>query len=312
MDSKMTRVVVVGSCMTDLISYTPHLPNPGETICGHRFSVSFGGKGANQCVVATRLGANTAMVAMVGDDSFGQNYLQNFRDNGVDIAHVGVTEKAATGVAQIAVDDSGENCIIIVAGANLKLTPRDVERAEEVIKGSDVVVCQGEISMEATLAALKLARKHGVKTLMNAAPAVPNLHPDIIKHSDIFCVNENEAEVMTKRKVKTVQDALEAGKLLLDQGCGSAVITLGKDGAVFCQHGHQDFHVPAEAVTPVDTTGAGDAFVGALAYFLAYHPGLTMEEMMHRCSKVASVSVQAPGTQTSYPTRSNLQSTLFA
>lgn len=305
------KVVVVGSCMTDLISYTPRLPQPGETLHGHKFSVGFGGKGANQCVAATRLGANAAMVAMVGDDSFGQNYLENFKNNNVDTSFVRVTKEAATGVAPIVVDDTGENCIIIVAGANLKLTSSNVEQAEDVIKDASVLVCQGEITPAATLTALRLARSHEVKTLMNAAPADPFLDAAIIEHSDIFCVNEIEAEVLTKLKVKTRKDAEQAAESLLKRGCKSVIITLGGDGAVYSTaKGHT--HIAAETVTPVDTTGAGDAFVGALAYYLAYHSHLAMAEMLQRSCQVATASVLAPGTQTSYPTREQLPSHLFS
>ncbi|KAK7070441.1 hypothetical protein SK128_007711 [Halocaridina rubra] len=305
-----SKVVVVGSCMTDLISYTPRLPKPGETLHGHKFNIGFGGKGANQCIAATRLGAAATMVAMVGDDSFGHNYLENFKDNGVDTKYVGVSKEAATGVAPIAVDDSGENCIIIVAGANLKMSVEDVAKAEEAIMHASVVVCQGEITMEATLAALKLARKYKVLTLMNAAPANADLDPEIIKSSDIFCVNENEAEVLTGIEVKSIEEAKLASEKLMGLGCSSVIITLGGAGALYSnKEGHK--HIAAEKVSPVDTTGAGDAFVGALAYFLAYYPHIGMEEMLRRSCKVATVSVQAPGTQSSYPKRESLPSELF-
>lgn len=305
-----SKVVVVGSCMTDLVSYTSRLPKPGETIHGHKFSIGFGGKGANQCIAATRLGAATSMVAMVGEDSFGHNYLENFRINHVDTKYVGVTKEAATGVAPIAVDDSGENCIIIVAGANLKMTPADVLKAEDIIRNACVMVCQGEITMEATLTALTLARKFKVKTVMNAAPANADLDPEIVKNSDIFCVNESEAEVLTGIEVKSIVDAQSAAEGLLSQGCGSVIITLGGDGALYSIQGQHE-HIPAEKVTPVDTTGAGDAFVGALAYYLAYHPSLTMTEMIQRSCKIATVSVQAPGTQSSYPKKDDLPVELF-
>lgn len=244
------------------------------------------------------------------DDSFGTNYLQNFRDNGVIISHVGVTSEAATGVAPIAVDDAGENCIIIVAGANLKMTAANVEKAEPLIKESCVVVCQGEITMEATLAALTMARKYNVKTLMNAAPADSSLDPAILKNSDIFCVNESEAEALTEVRVQTVMDAQRAAEVLLTRGCGSVIVTLGGEGALYST-GDGHIHVPAEKVTPVDTTGAGDAFVGTLAYYLAYHPHLSMEDMLQRSCKVATISVQAAGTQTSFPTRNKLDNYLF-
>ncbi|XP_047494006.1 ribokinase-like [Penaeus chinensis] len=315
------EVVVVGSCMTDLVSYTSRLPKPGETIHGHRFSIGFGGKGANQCIAARRLGASTAMVAMVGDDSFGQNYLQNFKDNGVDITHVGVTKEAATGVAPIAVDDSGENCIIIVAGANLKMTKKEVEAAESMVKKSSVLVCQGEITMEATLAALVMARKHQGKLdiLQYTFFPVVKTRSDLGQiqtiqgHGKNYMDKEWEvtvAEVLTSICIKNVKDAESAAEELLSRGCGSVIITLGGEGALYStSNGH--VHVSAEKVTPVDTTGAGDAFVGALAYFMACYPQLDMVEMIRRSCKVATVSVQAPGTQSSYPARDKLPKEIF-
>lgn len=272
--------------------------------------MAFGGKGANQCVVAKRLGATTAMVAMVGDDLFGQNYLQNLKDNGVDTSFVGVTKEAPTGVATITVDDAGQNSIIVVPGANMKMTPSDVERAEDVIKGAAVVVCQAEITSSATVTALKLARKYKVKTLVNAAPADASLDAAIIEHSDILCVNEFEAEVLTQTKVKTRKDAEQAAEALLQRGTESVIVTLGGDGAMYSTaEGHT--HIPAKKVTPVDTTGAGDAFVGALAYYLVYHPHLAMVEMLHRSCHVATTSVLAAGAQTSYLTKDQLPGHLF-
>ncbi|CAL4065951.1 unnamed protein product [Meganyctiphanes norvegica] len=309
--SSNVKVVVVGSCMTDLVSYTSRLPNPGETIHGHKFNIGFGGKGANQCIMATRLGASTAMVAKVGKDSFGENYLENFRNNKVDITHVGVTDEASTGVAPIAVDDSGENCIIIVAGANLKMSVEDIKNAEKMISEASIVVCQGEITMEATKAALVTARRYKVKTLMNVAPAIENLDPEIYKNSDIFCVNESEASVCTGLSVKDVNEAKVAATKLLSLGCGSVIITLGEEGALYTtKDGSQ--HITTEKVRAVDTTGAGDAFVGALAYYFAYYPALPVTEMISRACRVASISVQAQGTQSSYPSRDLLPQVLFA
>ncbi|XP_076049148.1 ribokinase [Oratosquilla oratoria] len=305
------KIVVVGSCMTDLVSYTPILPRPGETIHGHRFVVGFGGKGANQCVAAAKLGASTSLVAKIGNDTFGHNYMKNLQDNGIDTDNVGVCMDAATGVATITVDDKGENSIVIVAGANLKMTVDDVHEAEALLQEAKLVVCQGEISMEATLATLKSAQKHGVMTLMNAAPVVHNLDPEIIKASDIFCVNEMEAETLIQKSVKTISEAEEAAKLLLAKGCKSVILTLGEEGALYLNSNGQKVHVPAPKVTPVDTTGAGDAFVGALAFYLVNLPHLTMEEMIKRACKIASVSVQGAGTQSSYPRKKDLPQELF-
>ncbi|XP_046372098.2 ribokinase-like isoform X2 [Haliotis rufescens] len=250
-------VTVVGSCMTDLVSYAPRQPKPGETIHGTKFQIGFGGKGANQCVMAAKLGAKTAMVAKVGDDSFGKNYIQNFKDNNIDIGHVGVTADASTGVAPITVSDD-------------------------------------------------------VKSIFNPAPAQESLPTELYSDCDIFCANETEAEILTGQKVSSIEEAKAAVLALLDKGCNSVVLTLGELGSLYVSQSERDPHVvPCPKVTPVDTTGAGDAFLGALAFYLALYPNMTIIEALTRSSRLAAISVQAMGTQTSFPSRKELPSELF-
>jgi len=312
MGSPAVDLVVVGSCMIDLVSYTPRLPNPGETLHGHKFAIGFGGKGANQCVAAARLGANTAMVARVGEDSFGKDYIANFKKNDVKTDFVLTTSGVATGAASICVEQSGQNSIIIVAGANLKLTSDDVDAAVSLIGSAKLVVCQLETEVGTTLHALKVARKAGVRTILNAAPGMSNLPNEIFKHTDILCVNETEAELMTGIPANTTDGARRAAADLIRRGSATVILTLGKEGALLVnKEAPQGIVVSARQVECVDSTGAGDAFVGALAYYLCKQPGLSLEEMMRRSCEIATCTVLKEGTQTSFPQRADLPPSLF-
>ncbi|XP_048047924.1 ribokinase isoform X5 [Megalobrama amblycephala] len=305
-------VVVVGSCMTDLVSQAPRLPKAGETIHGHKFFIGFGGKGANQCVQAARMGAKTAMVCKVGRDVFGNDYIQNFKNNGISTAYAEQTENAATGAASIIVNDTGENAIVIVAGANMLLGQEELQRAQSAIVNAKVLICQLEINPDASLQALRMAKENHVKTIFNPAPAVADLHSDFYKASDVFCCNESEAELLTGLSVITVEDASRVGLELLSKGCGSVIVTLGPQGCVVCQSTNTvPKHIPTTAVTAADTTGAGDSFIGALAFYMAHYPTMPLEEMARRANLVAAVSVQTVGTQTSFPFRKDLPTELF-
>ncbi|GFN99006.1 ribokinase [Plakobranchus ocellatus] len=306
-------VVVVGSCNTDFLSYAPHLPKEGETLTGSKFETGCGGKGANQCVAAGKLGAKTAMITKIGDDIFGLEFLKSFKANNVKCDHIGVVKGVSTGVAAISVADNGANCIIIVPGANNSLTTEDVEAAEETIKSSKVLVCQNEISLDVTLAALKLARKQTVKCIFNPAPAQAGLHSDFFTIPDIFCVNETEAEIMTGSVVNSVESAIAACKILVEnKNCRSVVITLGSNGCVYqAKKGDEPMHIGTDKVFAVDTTGAGDSFIGSLAFFMCKFPHLSMAEMLKRANKIAARSVTKRGTQVSFPTASELPADLY-
>ncbi|XP_037098374.1 ribokinase isoform X2 [Syngnathus acus] len=198
-------VIVVGSCMTDLVSQSPRLPKEGETIHGHNFFIGFGGKGANQCMQAAKLGAKTAMVAKVGNDSFGDSYIQNFKDHGVHTGFVAQTSAAATGVASIIVNDAGQNAIVIVAGANMLLSKVELQDALPAITSAKVLLCQLEIPPQISLRALQMAQENKVTTIFNPAPAIPDLDPDFYRLSDVFCCNESEALLMTQLRGTTVR-----------------------------------------------------------------------------------------------------------
>ncbi|XP_067011981.2 ribokinase [Anabrus simplex] len=304
-------VVVIGSCMIDLSCYAPQLPCPGETLIGHKFVQGNGGKGANQCVSATRLGASTALIARLGDDLFCEGYLESLAEDGVNIDHVKITQGCSSGMAQITVADNGENHIVIIPGANAKLTTADVLEAKHILDTAEVLVFQLETPIETTVEIMKMY--HGkVKCIVNGAPAHPKPNSGLYTHCDVFCVNESEAEVMSGVPVRSESDAGKAIAKFLEKGCHTVIITMGPKGAVFAsKDSPTPVHVPAKEVKPIDTTGAGDAFIGALAFFMAYHHELDMEEMIRRSCLIASASVLKPGTQNSFPHRADLPVELF-
>lgn len=301
----MTRpkISVVGASNLDLISFVPRLPRMGETLHGSRFHMGYGGKGANQAVMAAKLGGDVAMVTKLGRDIFGQNTLKNFESWGIDTQHVLFTDDAFSGVAPIAVDPDGHNAIIIVTGANDLLTEEEIEAARSTIAASEILVCQLEIPVEITLAALRVARQEGVRTILNPAPGRPDLPAECYPLSDIFCPNESEAELLAGIGVETLHEAELAARTFLRRGAGTAILTLGERGSLLVTDG-ETAHVPAEKVDAVDTTGAGDAYVGSLAYFLA--AGKPAPEAMRRASHIAAISVQSIGTQVSFPVAADL------
>ncbi|HEY3174159.1 MAG TPA: ribokinase [Candidatus Polarisedimenticolia bacterium] len=246
------RICVVGAANMDLISYVPRLPRMGETLHGSRFHMGYGGKGANQAVMAAKLGAEVVMVAKLGRDVFGEGTLENFRSWGVDTAHVSFTDQAFSGVAPIAVDPQGRNSIIIVTGANDLLSPEDVERARPAIASSRVMVCQLEAPLDTSLAALGIAREQGVTAIFNPAPARPELPASCYQLSDVFCPNESETEMLLGRPVTSPEEADEAARALIERGARSVVLTLGERGCLVAREG-EAVHLPAEPVEAVDS-----------------------------------------------------------
>uniref|UniRef100_A0A8D2BQL2 Ribokinase n=1 Tax=Sus scrofa TaxID=9823 RepID=A0A8D2BQL2_PIG len=248
-------VVVVGSCMTDLVSLTSRLPKTGETIHGQKFFIGFGGKGANQCVQAARLGAKTSMVCKVGKDSFGNDYIENLKQNDISTEFTYQTEDAATGTASIIVNNEGQNIIVIVAGANLLLNTEDLREAASTISRAKVMICQLEVTPATSLEALTIAHSNGVKTLFNPAPAIADLDPRFYTLSDVFCCNESEAEILTGLEVRSPKDAGQAAQVLLERGCCVVIITLGAEGCVMLSRTEPvPKHIPTEKVKAVDTT----------------------------------------------------------
>ena len=222
-------VCVVGSVNVDLIFRTPRLPRPGETLAGTSFQRCFGGKGANQAVTAARMGARVLMIARVGADAFAAEAIHNLRDNGIDVAHVLCDEQRPTGMASIAVDDEGNNAIIVIGGANEALSPEDIRRATAAITEATVLVAQRETPIEATLEAFRLAKDAGMQTLLNPAPASP-LPPEVLQRTDLLVPNETELELLAGRVIRGVEDAKSAARQLLAWG-RTVVVTLGDRGA---------------------------------------------------------------------------------
>jgi ribokinase len=260
--------------------------------------MGFGGKGANQAVMASKLGASVVMVTKLGDDVFGRQTLENFKSYGIAGDYIFFTKEAFSGVAPIMVEPDGYNSIVVVAGANNWLDRGDVDRAAPAIRAARVLICQLEIPVETTVRALKIARDAGVLTILNPAPAMADLPRECYTLTDILCPNESEAELLTGIGVKGAPQAEEAVRVLRVRGAGTVIITLGERGS-FVAEGENTFHVPAVPVKAADTTGAGDAFVGSLAFYLAR--GRSLADAVRSANHVAALSVQKPGTQSSYP-----------
>ncbi|HBM17185.1 MAG TPA: ribokinase [Lentisphaeria bacterium] len=303
------KICVVGSCNYDMIAYTDRLPKQGETIMGTDFKMGFGGKGANQAVAAAKLGAEVTMVAKLGEDVFGKQTMENFKNLNIVSKYVYFTDKASSGVAPIWVDKQGHNSIIVVSGANDLITVEEVEASRKAIASSKILICQNEVPLEVTKKALQIAREEGVITVFNPAPApTVELSNDYFELTDIFCPNETEAELLTHRTVKTLEDAVDAGRALIKKGVKKVLMTLGSKGCLFVD-AKTHTHIPGLHVKAFDTTGAGDCFIGSFAYFLG--AGLSEEEAARRACIVASVSVQKPGTQKSFPFAKELPADLF-
>ena len=288
----MPRIVVIGSANIDLTTFTDQFPRPGETIFGRDFSLGFGGKSANQAVAARLCGAEVSMVARVGDDMFGEATIQNFRSFGIDTSHVLITPGVSTGVAPIFVESNGQNRILVVKGANDRLTPEDVYAAKDVILRADKVVLGLEIPLLTSIKALKFAKEHGIQTIFNPAPAqVLDLKEAGL--ADYVIPNETEAEIISGMPVHNLEDARQCAHKLMEGGISRVIITLGANGALL---GNQ--HIAAFPVEPVDTTGAGDAFIGSLAVFLS--SGYSEVEAISRANLYAALSTLAIGTQKSF------------
>lgn len=289
---------MVGSSNIDLTSRVPRLPTVGETLVGRSFHLGHGGKGANQAVMAARLGAQVTLVAKVGRDAFGEGAVRNLGAEGVETAHVLVAEERASGVALILVDDSAQNVIVVVPGANQDLRPEEVQRASPALLGADTVVCQLEVPVEATLEAFRIARRGGVRTILNPAPAAP-LPDELLGLVDICVPNEPEAEQLTGRSVATPAGVEAAARALLRRGPRAVVVTLGAAGALVVDQDGAE-HLPAVRVDAVDPTGAGDAFIGSLAVFLA--EGVALREAARCANAAAALSVTRIGARESFPT----------
>lgn len=294
--SKHTRIAVVGSANIDLTTFTDQFPKPGQTIFAQKFDLGFGGKGANQAVAARLCGAEVFMVARVGSDLFGPATIENFKKLGIDAAHIKQVEGMSSGVAPIFVDPQGQNRILVVKGANDELKPADVEAAADVLKKSDCIVLQFEIPLETVYYTVAFAKKHGVRCIVNPAPGQA-VNMASLNGLDYFVPNESEAEAITGMPVRNLEDAKKCAKELLGGGIRRVIVTLGANGSLVAGANFTE-HVPAFPVKSIDSTGAGDAFIGSFAVFLA--EGVPELEAVRRANLYAGLSTTGVGTQKSF------------
>jgi ribokinase len=297
------RVCVVGSANIDLTFRTARLPKPGETLRGHAFQIGYGGKGANQAVMAARLGAQVTLIGRVGNDFFGDGMLRSLTEQGIDIRYLQRDEKEPSGTAAIVVDDEAHNCILVVPGANGTLSSQDVREGEPAIHQARVLLAQLEVHIETVLEAFRLARDAGVQTILNPAPAAPL--PDELLHLTDICVpNETELELLTGQAAGMLDQAEAAAREIVRRGPPTVLVTLGARGVLMVTAQAVE-HIPAFPVQAVDPTGAGDAFIGALAVFLA--EDRTLAEAVRWASAAAALSVTRLGAQASFPARDEVE-----
>ena len=288
---------MVGSNMVDLITYTDRMPREGETIEAPRFEMGFGGKGANQAVAAALLGADVCMITKVGDDLFGPNTKRNFERYGIDTTFVEPVPGVSSGVAPIFVDRSSHNSILIIKGANAHLLPKDVDRAKDRILASDMVIMQLEVPLETVYHTIALCRAKNVPIILNPAPADPALDARKIRNVSLFAPNETELQTLTAMSTATLDDVKAAGRSLLKKGVTKIIVTLGDKGCLLLSADEEKL-VPAYRVESVDTTGAGDAFIGCFATY--YGENGDIGHAMEMANRYAALSTMKPGTQKSF------------
>jgi ribokinase len=294
--ARSPRIAVVGSANTDLTTFSDVFPRPGETIFGNSFDLGFGGKGANQAVAARHCGADVVMVAKVGNDLFGEATVKNFTS-------MGIVDGVSSGVAPIFVESNGQNRIIVVKGANDTLKPADVDAASDALRHVDAIILQFEIPLETVYYTVQFARKHNIRCIVNPAPALPAQIAELTA-ADYFVPNETEAEVITGLPVHSLEEAKACAASLLQKGFRKVILTLGARGSLIMGKDLQEL-IPPFAVTPKDTTGAGDAFIGSFSVFLA--EGLPEKDALLRANLYAGLSTMRVGTQKSFPKRAEFE-----
>ncbi len=292
-------VVVVGSLNMDLVMRTPRVPEGGETLNGHAFSTLPGGKGANQAVACARLGGTVAMIGQVGDDGFGKVLRDGLSADGIDVSGVKQTASVGTGVAMILVEDIGQNRIVLASGANGALTLADIDAQASAIEGAAILVVQLEVPMAIVQHAIGIAHAAGVPVLLNPAPAAP-LPEDIWPQVEFLVPNESEASLLAGIRVSDASSAFAAARIFRQRGVGCVLVTLGEQGvAVVDDSGER--HRPAQVVKAVDTTAAGDTFIGGLTAGLV--EGMSLDDAVALGQRASALCVTRHGAQPSIPYR---------
>ena len=298
MDQHYPKVVVVGSFNMDLVIKTDRRPQKGETLIGEEFGMFIGGKGANQAIAASRLGADVTMIGRLGADLFGDTFFSEFSSENIDTSFVVRDAELGTGVASPVIDADGDNSIIIVPRANMRLDVEDVERASSKIADADVLLLQLEVPIESSKRAAEIAKANGVEIILNPAPAC-ELPDSFLSLIDVLVPNEVETEFLTNVKVADDEGARLAAQVLFEKGISTIVLTLGNRGTLLLTSQRSQL-VPAYNVKVVDTTAAGDAFCGALATALA--SGEHIENAVAFANATGALAVTVLGAAPSMPT----------
>ncbi len=296
------KIIVVGSCNTDMVIKADRLPIPGETVIGGTFLMNAGGKGANQAVAAARQGGKITFISKTGNDVFGKQSVELYNSEGINTDYIFSDPKNPSGVALIMVDSHGENCIAVASGANGSLTPADILKAKEELESADFLLMQLEIPIETVEYAAELANKKGIPVILNPAPA-RTLSDKLLKCLYLVTPNETEAEILSGIKVFDWDSAKQAADVISAKGVENVVITMGSMGA-FIKEKNQYYIVEATKVTAVDTTAAGDCFSGTLCVGLS--EGKTILEAVKTASKVSAITVTRMGAQSSIPYKNEL------
>ncbi|WP_341779155.1 ribokinase [Levilactobacillus sp. HBUAS70063] len=295
---KKSDVLVIGSNMIDLTTYINRMPVAGETVEAEDFSMGFGGKGANQAVAAAHLGSRVSFISMVGDDSFGEQQLANFKAANIDVTGVGVGHKSS-GAAPIFVDPTADNRILIIKGANNELTPAVLDTHLDLIQNTKLIVLQQEVPLATNYHAIDLANQYGVPVLLNPAPANSELDLEHVRQVDFFSPNETELATLTGLPTESMDEISRAAQRLVDMGVKNVLVTIGSRGVLWVSATTSQL-IDAVKVEAVDTTGAGDAFIGSFAHYFAQ--GDTVPQALRHANEYAAITVTRRGTQKSYPT----------
>lgn len=300
------KIVVVGSCNTDLTMKMPDLPKPGNTVIGCQYYKSSGGKGANQAVAAARAGAEVALIAKLGDDEYANDAIRNFRAEGIITDDLIIDHSSHTGIAMIWVDGKGENSIAVASGANARIRPMEIMEKKETIVSAAILLLQLEIPLDSVYAAVAEAYSNDIKIILNPAPAF-EIERDILEKLDVITPNIHEAEMLTGVRILSEADIRNAAQILMDRGVSNVVITHGGNGVyVINENGYR--HFSAYKVSVTDTTAAGDTLNGSLAAFMA--EGLDIHKAVEYANAAAALSVTKMGAQVSAPYRSEIMNYL--
>ncbi|WP_315070411.1 ribokinase [uncultured Clostridium sp.] len=297
----MNKVCILGSINMDMVISINKMPLIGETIFSDNFKLAHGGKGANQAVASKRLGADVYMISKVGQDAYGNQIVNSLQEENINVTNVFRDNSKPTGTAIITVDNDGNNSIIVVPGANMNLNLEEIDKCKEVIANSDIIVAQFETPIEVTIEVFKFARENEVITILNPAPA-KKIPDELLKYTDIIVPNETEATTLTGVNVQDLESAKQAANIFFDKNVKYVIITLGNKGAALISK-KNGILIPAYKVNVIDSTAAGDSFIGAISTKLRKDNFdiKSLEEAVKFANKVSAITVQREGAQPSIP-----------